>query len=220
MLLQYWKQEVWMRPSSILGELVRHYRNRRGWTLADLVRRLTRFGDPWTISTLSRLETGKRAATVEEWLQLAAVLGVPPLDLLADDPNRLVLLAGGDGQDEPLGREYDAGTLRPWLEGAGGGLLEPEDPLHPGPPDLHSELRGDPVWLHLRLLSAAVAQHEAAVRVLDAARRSALDELEEAAQAAADRAAERVESAREAWRDALVVAVKASGLPIPHEEGE
>jgi transcriptional regulator with XRE-family HTH domain len=64
-----------------LGERLRHARSARGWSLDELAARTS-----ISPSTLSRLETGKRQATLELLLPITRQLGIRIDDLVSTDP--------------------------------------------------------------------------------------------------------------------------------------
>lgn len=63
----------------IIGRKVRQLRTERGWTQADLARRLDELGWPVDQTTVSNLELGRRPIRVAEADALALAFGVPML---------------------------------------------------------------------------------------------------------------------------------------------
>lgn len=72
----------------IIGERLREYRERRGWTRADLVREL--LGRPglegYNAMKVKRTEEGLRALQLDEALELAALFDVPVESFAASSP--------------------------------------------------------------------------------------------------------------------------------------
>lgn len=82
--------------TAVVADRVRELRNSSGLSQAELAAKMVKLGIPWTRLTVVNLEKrskearerggagGRDAVTVQELLALAAVLGVPPVLLLAD----------------------------------------------------------------------------------------------------------------------------------------
>ncbi|MFF0704991.1 helix-turn-helix domain-containing protein [Streptomyces tendae] len=68
-----------------VAETIRDLRVRAGLTTTEVARRLTEAGRPTHKSTVSRIESGTRAISVDDLAALAAVLGVRPAALLPRD---------------------------------------------------------------------------------------------------------------------------------------
>lgn len=68
----------------VLAARARRAREARGWSQAELGRRMTEAGAPMTQTAVARLEGGGRGVLVDELLALARVLDVPPVALLVD----------------------------------------------------------------------------------------------------------------------------------------
>ena len=72
-------------PSDVLARQVRHWRNERRLSTQDLSNRLTELGTTkLNRRVISKIESGERGVTIDEWLQLAHALAVPPPLLLMD----------------------------------------------------------------------------------------------------------------------------------------
>lgn len=79
-----------MLASAALARNIRAGRGLRGMKQEDLAQAMTRLGHPWTDSTVSAVEGGRRQVAVDELPALAAVLGYVLPDLLVPaDPERL-----------------------------------------------------------------------------------------------------------------------------------
>lgn len=64
-----------------------------------------------TRRAISKIECGARGVSVEEWLQLAHVLGIPPVDLLLDPDGRGVEVAPGAVLHPQLVRQWFGGPV-------------------------------------------------------------------------------------------------------------
>jgi transcriptional regulator with XRE-family HTH domain len=71
-------------PTAVVAARVREVRDRKGWSQAELARRMTEAGSPMTQTAVARLEGGGRRVLVDELLALARVLDVPPVSLVID----------------------------------------------------------------------------------------------------------------------------------------
>lgn len=70
-------------PTAVIAKRVRELRTRRGWSAQRLAEYLSQVGVPWDRSIVANLENGRRQTiSVEEWLALAYVLDVAPINLL------------------------------------------------------------------------------------------------------------------------------------------
>ena len=106
-------------------------RVKRGWSAAELARRMQAAGIPWERIVVTKLETGRRASvSVAELLALAAVLNCPPVMLMtADERSQHGYRPGYVNpvyQITPAVTE-DMGMVRAWIRGAGP-LGEHDDP--------------------------------------------------------------------------------------------
>jgi transcriptional regulator with XRE-family HTH domain len=73
------------RPSEILARQVRYWRERRKLSAQALANRLAELGaSALNRRVVSKIENGDRGVTVDEWLQLAHALAVPPPMLFLD----------------------------------------------------------------------------------------------------------------------------------------
>lgn len=80
-------------PVDAIRKRVKELRGKRGWNAEELGQRLEAAGIPWNRSIVANFESGRRRPlTVVEWLALARVLDVAPLNLLVPlvDGNYLV----------------------------------------------------------------------------------------------------------------------------------
>lgn len=126
-------------PGKVVGENVKRLRMARGKTQAELARLLDALGLGWPRSTLSTLETGRRAdVTFSELVFLATALEVPLAELFAGTGE--MRLADGLGLPSPEARRLLSGGSAPptlvWSTGTGGPadwLLE--RPEHAAPVD-------------------------------------------------------------------------------------
>ncbi|WP_200213393.1 helix-turn-helix domain-containing protein [Micromonospora coerulea] len=92
------------RPSEVLGQQVRKWRERRGNLSAQgLANRIAEIGGTLSRVAISKIENGDRGVSLDEWLQLAHALAVPPPLLLVD------LESGADVAVAPMVE------LHPWL---------------------------------------------------------------------------------------------------------
>jgi transcriptional regulator with XRE-family HTH domain len=72
-----------LTPHRAIAERVKELRKSRGWSAQRLAEEVTAAGIQWDRSIVANLENGRRAAlSVEEWLTLAYVLDVAPVNLL------------------------------------------------------------------------------------------------------------------------------------------
>lgn len=91
-------------PSIALGRQVKRWRERRGLSAQALAGRALELGaTALTRAAISKIEVGKRGVSVDEWLQLAYALAVPPPLLLLD------LESGNDVEITPRV------VIHPWL---------------------------------------------------------------------------------------------------------
>jgi len=97
-------------------------RKKRGWSAAELARRMKAVGIPWERIVVTKLETGRRASvSVDELLALSAVLNCPPVMLMTADewdhpdyePGRVIF----NYQVTPT-TTTDMGHVRAWIHGA------------------------------------------------------------------------------------------------------
>jgi transcriptional regulator with XRE-family HTH domain len=71
-----------MRPSENFTRRLREARTRRGWTQAELAKRVTALGHSLDKTAVTKLEGGNRKVTLDDAVALAAALDVPVLSLL------------------------------------------------------------------------------------------------------------------------------------------
>ncbi|MFI7044755.1 helix-turn-helix transcriptional regulator [Streptosporangium sandarakinum] len=91
------------RPSEVLARQVRAWRERRKLSAQDLANRIAEDDGTLDRLAISKIENGKRGISLDEWLQLAYALAVPPPLLFLD-------LAGGGNVAIVPGAE-----VHPWL---------------------------------------------------------------------------------------------------------
>ena len=89
---------------------VKQLRRARGWTGAELGKRMEDVGIPWDRAIVANVENGRRRSfTVAELLALAVVFDVAPVHfLIAPDAERYSITPK---------REYEAGRVRAWVRG-------------------------------------------------------------------------------------------------------
>lgn len=90
-------------PSEVLARQVRRWRGERKLSAQDLANRLADLGSGLNRRVISKIEAGERGVSLDEWLQLAHALAVPPPLLLID------LESGADVAVAPQV------ALHPWL---------------------------------------------------------------------------------------------------------
>jgi transcriptional regulator with XRE-family HTH domain len=98
----------------VIGDQIRLFRDRRGWTQEELAAQVEELGVPMSNVTVARIEKAKGrkvGLSVEELLAFAAVLGVSPKNLLTpgDKGARLRLF--------PTIDPVDAELVRAWIRG-------------------------------------------------------------------------------------------------------
>jgi transcriptional regulator with XRE-family HTH domain len=64
-------------PSEVLAARLLDLRNRHGWTQAELADRMTSYGWSWDRTTVAKIEARQRQVSVDEFVALSFVLGVP-----------------------------------------------------------------------------------------------------------------------------------------------
>ena len=67
-----------LSPSKALADRLLALRNAHGWTQTELAERMRSFGWSWDRTTVAKLESGSRQLSLDEFIALAWVLGVPP----------------------------------------------------------------------------------------------------------------------------------------------
>jgi transcriptional regulator with XRE-family HTH domain len=72
------------KPSEILGRQLRRWRDERKLTAQGLQDRLAEMGSDLDRRAIAKIETGNRGVSLDEWLQLAHALAVPPPLLFLD----------------------------------------------------------------------------------------------------------------------------------------
>jgi transcriptional regulator with XRE-family HTH domain len=120
-----------LTPTAVVAARMHELRVKRGWSAAELARRMRAAGIPWERIVVTKLETGRRASvSVAELLALAAVLNCPPVMLMTADERSQAGYRPGyvnpSYQVTPTMTE-DMFTVRAWIRGAGP-LGEHDDP--------------------------------------------------------------------------------------------
>lgn len=72
------------QPSEVLAREIRRWRTERKLSAQDLANRLAELGSDLNRRVLSKIENGERGVSLDEWLQIAHALAVPPPLLLLD----------------------------------------------------------------------------------------------------------------------------------------
>ncbi|MFC6017584.1 helix-turn-helix domain-containing protein [Plantactinospora solaniradicis] len=100
------------RPHRAIAERVKTLRQGRGWSARELADEMVKVGIPWDRSIVANLETGRRASvSVEEFLALAYVLDVAPVNVLVPTESDVT-------EFEPVqGQVVDPMTAREWIRG-------------------------------------------------------------------------------------------------------
>ncbi|MEU5872484.1 helix-turn-helix transcriptional regulator [Glycomyces sp. NPDC047369] len=111
-------------PSEVFARQVKRWRMERRLSAQDLANRLAELGSDLNRRVISKIESGERGVTLNEWLQLAHALAVPPPLLLIDlESGADIAVSSGvalhpwlawrwlTGQEPPLLRSPDGGTV-------------------------------------------------------------------------------------------------------------
>jgi transcriptional regulator with XRE-family HTH domain len=111
-----------LTPTQVVAARMHALRRKRGWSAAELARRMKAAGIPWERIVVTKLETGRRASvSVDELLALCAVLNCPPVMLMtADERDHPDYEPGGvilNYQVTPTAAS-DMGHMRAWIRGA------------------------------------------------------------------------------------------------------
>lgn len=80
-----------MLPSENFTRRLREARTRRGWSQAELAKRVTALGHALDKTALTKLEGGNRKVTLDDAVALAAALDVPLLAMLLPDEGKVPL---------------------------------------------------------------------------------------------------------------------------------
>ncbi|MBG0818204.1 helix-turn-helix transcriptional regulator [Planomonospora sp. ID82291] len=96
-------ENIVKRPSQVLQEQLTVWRKRRRLNQQQLADRIKEDGGTLTRVAISKIETGDRSVSLDEWLQLAYALAVPPPLLFLD------LIGGEDVAIVP------SAEVHPWL---------------------------------------------------------------------------------------------------------
>lgn len=70
------------RPSETFASRLRDVRTRRGWTQQDVSNQLAGLGRPMDRAAIARIEAGERQVSIDDFVSLAAALGVSPVHLI------------------------------------------------------------------------------------------------------------------------------------------
>lgn len=104
---------------SVVGERLRSFRDRHGWSLRTLSERCG-----LSINAISRIERGENSPTITSLTKLADALSIPITDFFLErNANSALLIKKGAGQKidgnghtvEPLGKGYASKQLEPFL---------------------------------------------------------------------------------------------------------
>jgi transcriptional regulator with XRE-family HTH domain len=111
-----------LTPTAVVAARMREVRVKRGWSAAELARRMRAAGVPWERIVVTKLETGRRASvSVAELLALGAVLNCPPVMLMTaderDDPDYEPGRVNLNYQVTPTVTS-DMSAVRAWIRGA------------------------------------------------------------------------------------------------------
>jgi transcriptional regulator with XRE-family HTH domain len=97
--------------AAVFGRQLRALRERNGWTLAAVARRLAGVGVSWHPATVAKVETGKRGVSLDDALALCEAANVTLADLLGSEDvafggrtltgEHVRLRIGGDPMTEP-----------------------------------------------------------------------------------------------------------------------
>lgn len=115
-------------PSALLGRGMRRVRIREGKVLADVAAAAQELGIPWDAAAVSRIETGKRSLSLDEYLMLPRVLSLTlgrPVVLgellvpVAEADEEADLLVSTTDHRERLFVNLIAPTAHAWMVAAG-----------------------------------------------------------------------------------------------------
>ncbi|MGN6171884.1 MAG: helix-turn-helix domain-containing protein [Streptosporangiaceae bacterium] len=108
-----------LTPTQVVAARMLALRKKRGWSAAELARRMKAAGIPWERIVVTKLENGHRASvSVDELVALAAVLNCPLVMLLTTDetapyqvtPTTITWMFGARGWMRGAGPLADADT--------------------------------------------------------------------------------------------------------------
>lgn len=112
------------RPSEVLAEQVRMWRERRKLSAQGLADRIRELGGSLSRVAISKIENGDRGVSLDEWLQLAHALAVPPPLLFLDlEGGGDVAIAGNVVLHPWLVWEWATGEQPPLVRAPEGGAL-------------------------------------------------------------------------------------------------
>jgi transcriptional regulator with XRE-family HTH domain len=120
-----------LTPTQVVAARMHALRVKRGWSAAELARRMRAEGIPWQRIVVTKLETGRRASvSVAELAALGVVLNCPPVMLMTSDDDSAAYQVTPALTGTMFG-------VRAWIRGAG-----PVDP-DADPRDYYAELPVD-----------------------------------------------------------------------------
>lgn len=100
------------RPHRAIADRVKALRKGRGWSAQRLADEMVKVGISWDRSIVANLENGRRASvSVEEWLALAYVLDVAPVNVVVPTESDVT------GVELVQGLIVDPGVAREWIRG-------------------------------------------------------------------------------------------------------
>lgn len=112
------------RPSEVLAEQVKAWRDQRKLSAQGLADRIKELGGSLSRVAISKIENGDRGVSLDEWLQLAHALAVPPPLLFVDLKSGAdVAIAPGVALHPWLVLEWVRGEHPPLVRSPGGGAL-------------------------------------------------------------------------------------------------
>lgn len=99
------------KPSEVFGRRLKYYRQRRSWSQDDLARELDRVGRTIDRAQITRMENGKRGISLDDAIEIAWALGLPPA---------LLYLPLGEADDIALAPDVHVhpDLARKWVIGA------------------------------------------------------------------------------------------------------
>lgn len=111
-------------PSEVLPRQLKRWRDERKLSTQALADRLSELGSALNRRVISKIESGERGVSLDEWLQLAHALAVPPPLLLVDlKSGQDVAVAPGVVLHPWLVWEWVTGEEPPLVRASGGGAF-------------------------------------------------------------------------------------------------
>ncbi|WP_113704604.1 helix-turn-helix domain-containing protein [Nonomuraea lactucae] len=157
------------RPSDVLARQVKYWRTRRKLSAQGLADRIAEDQGTLDRPAIFKIENGKRGVSVEEWLQLAYALAVPPALLFLD------LAKGADVAVVP-GAEVHPWLAWQWVNGEG----EPVTTQRRGKRTAEWHEARRYVRTYEREVEASSAVHKAYSRLADAEFKGNAEEIQAA----------------------------------------